>query len=64
MTKLLYSLSCISFSLFSSIRDIFQYDTDWHHADYDIVAQGHFHETGKAFKVLNCSGQSKIITEK
>lgn len=51
-------------NLFSqAIRDIFNYDTHWDHADYDIVAHGHVHQTGKAFKVLQCGHESKIVIE-
>ena len=52
-------------TLFSeTIRNIFEYDTSWNHADYDIIAHGHMHETGKAFKVLQCGSESKIVIEK
>ena len=60
---------CITLFLFKIvssevIRDIFEYDTDWRHADYDIIAHGQVHETGKTFKVLQCGPESKVIFEK
>lgn len=48
----------------ASIRNIFEYDNDWLHADYDIIAHGHIRDTGKAFKVLQCGSESKIVFEK
>ncbi len=47
-----------------SIRNIFEYDHDWLHADYVIIAHGHIHETDKAFKVLQCGSESKVVREK
>ncbi len=43
------------------IRNIFEYDSDWRHAEYTILAQGVIHESGKTFKVLQCGQVSKIF---
>ena len=64
MKLFLYSALLLPAFLNGHIRDIFNYDTDWLYADYDIIAQGIFHDTGKTFKVLQCGSESKIVVEK
>ncbi len=63
MRFFLYSL-CLYLPCSAAIRDIFQYDLDWNHADYEIVAQGTIHQTGKTFKVLQCGCEVKMVLEK
>ena len=45
----------------TSMRNIFEYDHDWRHADYDIIAHGSMQGAQHAFKMVRCGNESKII---
>lgn len=53
---LLFSYSILSIP----IRDIFQYDPEWRHSDYHVVAYGHDH-LGNSFTIIQCGEDTKVI---